>query len=201
MMTMTYEVGNGLYINLTNRCTNRCDFCIRHNGAGAYGSDSLWLDREPTRDEVLADIEKRDPSKYAEIVFCGYGEPCCRLDDMLYICREIRKRWKTPIRLNTNGQASLIYGRDTAPMFEGCFDTVSVSLNSPDAKGYDAVCHSDFGEAAYSGLIEFAKELKKYVPHVVFSVVRGPLTDAQIEVCQKTADAAGIPLRVREYIG
>ena len=36
-MTITYEVGNSLYLIITKRCSNRCDFCIRQNGDGAYG--------------------------------------------------------------------------------------------------------------------------------------------------------------------
>ena len=71
MMTIVYEVGDGLYVNITNRCQNNCDFCIRRNGDGAYESDSLWLDREPTVEETLAAIREKDPARYSEIVFCG----------------------------------------------------------------------------------------------------------------------------------
>ena len=79
-MCITYEVDGNLYVNITNRCTNNCEFCIRNNGDGAYGSDSLWLEREPTKDEILASVFERDLTKYSEIVFCGYGEPTERLD-------------------------------------------------------------------------------------------------------------------------
>ena len=70
-MTITYVVENGLYVNMTNRCTNRCDFCIRKNGDGAYGSDSLWLEREPTKEEIWDAIVAANPTAYGEIVFCG----------------------------------------------------------------------------------------------------------------------------------
>ena len=199
-MTITYQVGDGLYINMTNRCTNRCDFCIRQNGAGAYGSDSLWLEREPTREEVLAAIEAADPTKYTEIVFCGYGEPTCRLDDLLWVCREIRARWNKPIRLNTNGQASLIHGRNTAPEFAGLVDTLSISLNECDAEKYDAICHSDFGKDAFSGMLDFAVAVKPYVGEVVLSVVRQFLSPASLEECERICREIGVPIKIREYI-
>lgn len=199
-MTITYTVGNGLYINMTNRCTNRCDFCIRQNGAGAYGSDSLWLEREPTREEVLAAIEAADPTQYSEIVFCGYGEPTCRLDDLLWVCREIRTRWKNPIRINTNGQASLINGRDTAPEFAGLVDTLSISLNECDAEKYDAVCHSDFGLDAFRGMLDFAVAVKPYVPEVVLSVVRQFLSPESLAECERICRDINVPIKIREYI-
>ena len=199
-MTITYKVGDGLYINMTNRCTNRCDFCIRQNGAGAYGSDSLWLEREPTREEVLAAIEAADPTQYKEIVFCGYGEPTCRLDDLLWVCREIRARWNMPIRLNTNGQSSLIHGRNTAPEFAGLVDTLSISLNECDAEKYDAICHSDFGKEAFSGMLDFAVAVKPYVKEVVLSVVRQFLSPESLAECERICREIGVPIKIREYI-
>ena len=74
MMTVTYRVERGLYVNITNQCTNCCDFCIRNNKDGAYGSDSLWLEREPTEDEIFDAIMAENPNNFEEIVFCGYGE-------------------------------------------------------------------------------------------------------------------------------
>lgn len=199
-MTITYTVGDGLYINMTNRCTNRCDFCIRHNGEGAYGSDSLWLEREPTKEEVLAAIEAADPTKYTEIVFCGYGEPTCRLDDLLWVCREIRARWKITIRLNTNGQASMIHNRNTAPEFAGLVDILSISLNECDAEKYDAICHSAFGPAAFDGMLKFAQEVKPYVSEVVLSVVRQFLSPESLAECERICREIGVPIKIREYI-
>lgn len=200
-MTITYVVENGLYVNMTNRCTNRCDFCIRNNGEGAYGSDSLWLEREPTKEEVFDAIVKAEPGAYREIVFCGYGEPTCRLDDMLWVCHQIREAYPAcTIRLNTNGHASLLYGEDVAPRFEGCFDILSISLNAPSAEEYDAICHSRYGLAAFEGMFSFAKAVKAYVPQVMFSVVRQFLSPAALDECHRLCDAVGVPLKVREYI-
>lgn len=201
-MTITYKVGNGLYVNMTNECTNACDFCIRNNGESAYGSDPLWLEREPTKEEVLEDIlaafKKED---YSELVFCGYGEPTCRLLDMLWVCKGVKKSLPhTNIRLNTNGQADLIYDTDTSSMFEGLVDSISISLNSADEKKYQDICHSIYGEQAYTAMLNFARNVARYVPDVAFSVVRGFLSEEDIAVCQSIADKTGVKLRVREYI-
>lgn len=199
-MTVTYHVGNGLYVNITNRCTNNCDFCIRHNGAGAYGSDSLWLEREPTEDEIFDAIMAEDPSKFEEIVFCGYGEPTCRLDVLLAVCHRLREVTDTPIRLNTNGHASLIAGCDVAERFAGCFDTISISLNEATAEKYQAVCHSRFGEAGFYGMLDFAERVGDYVPFVLLSVVRQFLSEEDLETCRRICAARGLSLKVREYI-
>lgn len=201
MKTITYTVGNGLYLNITNRCTNNCDFCIRNNGDGAYGSDSLWLDREPTVEEIEEAIDIAEPEKYDEVVFCGYGEPTFRLFDMLLICKWLKKRYPgVKIRLNTNGQASLIQGYDTAPFFEGCLDVVSVSLNHPEAEGYDRICHSTYGELAFEAVLSFASEVKKYVPKTMMSVVRETLSEEELVKCRDICNAIGVELKVRTYI-
>lgn len=198
-MTITYTVGDSLYANTTNRCSNTCDFCVRSHGEALYGD--LWLDREPTREEILADIERRSPEKFPELVFCGYGEPTERQDDIVWVMRELKKAHPTlKIRINTNGQADLINKRDTTPELEGLVDTLSISLNCASAKSYQAVCHSEFGEEAFDALIDYARRAKKYVPKVVFSIVRGSIPDSDIPVCQKIADDAGVTLRIREML-
>ena len=83
MMTITYPVKSGIYVNMTNRCPCACTFCLRQHGDSVYGSDPLWLDREPTVDEVCQSLDAWDLSQYEEIVFCGYGEPTERLSDLL----------------------------------------------------------------------------------------------------------------------
>lgn len=198
-MTITYETGNGLYINLTNRCNNNCEFCVRQTKDGNYGD--LWLDREPGADEVVSDIKKRELSKYKEIVFCGYGEPTLRLDVMLEIITRIKKFCSLPVRLNTNGLANLLYKTDVTPRFAGMFDTVSISLNTADAASYNALCHPEYGEAAYPAILEFAGLVKKYVPKTVLTVVDKTISDEDIEKCKKAAEAVGVTLRVREFIG
>ena len=199
-MTVTYEVENGLYVNATNRCSNACSFCIRNNDDGAYGSDTLWLLREPTVDEMIKSITDRDLTKYKEIVFCGYGEPTYRLSDVVHVAKTIKSQYDIPIRINTNGHSDLINQRDTAREFAGAFDTVSISLNTPNPDKYVEMCHPVFKKQAFSALLEFAEKVKKYVPSVMFSVVRQTLSEEELSECDKIAEKIGVTLRVRDYI-
>lgn len=197
-MTITYEVGSGLYVNTTNRCSNACEFCVRATVESFYGD--LWLEREPTVDEICDSIFSRDLSKYSELVFCGYGEPTMRIDDILTVASQVKAKCDLPIRINTNGQGNLIAGRDITREFQGLIDCVSISLNTADALSYQAICHSDYGEAAYDALQDFARKAAKYVPKVVFSVVEKTIADEDIETCRKIAAECGVTLRVRELI-
>ena len=200
-MTIVYRVGKGLYVNLTNRCPCACTFCIRQNGPGVYGSDSLWLEREPTVPEVIAAIGAADCSSCDELVFCGYGEPTERLDALLAVARHVRAAFpKLPIRVNTNGLSDLIAGRPTAALFAGLVDTVSVSLNALTADEYVALCRPKFGAAAYEALQRFAADAKAHVPSVVMSVVGTPdMTPEKVAACRAVCDRIGVPLRVRTY--
>ena len=199
-MTVTYRVGGGLYVNLTNKCPCACTFCIRQNGDGVYGSDSLWLEREPTADEVCESIEK-NLGNCTELVFCGYGEPTERLDVLLEVAGQFRKAHPSvPIRVNTNGLSDLIAGGPTAHRFKGLVDTVSISLNAPTAEEYVALCRPKFGAAAYPALLKFAEEVKGVVPNTVLTVVgTEALTPEKEEACRKIAAERGIPLRVRRF--
>jgi len=193
-MVITYRFGNGLYINMTNRCSNDCTFCIRRLGDSVGDAESLWLPREPSREEVLEDIKKRDLTMFDEIVFCGYGEPTERLDDLLWICEQLKKTETITIRVNTNGHASLIADYDTAPLFANLVDKLSISLNAASAEEYNKLCSPVFGIETYQGIIDFAKKVKEYVPDTVLSIVGGT-TDA--DTCAMAAKQIGLPLRVR----
>ena len=198
-MTITYIVDSALYVNVTNRCTNNCEFCIRKNGDGAYGSDSLWLEREPTEEEILTSIFERDLSSFSEIVFCGYGEPSIRLDVCRSVAIKIKERAEIPVRMNTNGHSTLYHGYDTAPLYKDAFDCVSISLNTPSAVRYDEIC-KPLKAGSYTAMLDFASEVKKYVPTVMLSVVRDFLTEDELQECRRIADALGVTLKVRDYI-
>lgn len=200
-MCITYIVEGKLYVNITNKCSNRCEFCIRNNGDGAYGSDSLWLEREPTREEILDSIFSHDLSEFPELVFCGYGEPTYRLDDAVFVAKTVKQRYpKMKIRINTNGHSDMILGRKTAPDYEGAFDVVSISLNTPTAEKYQQLCHSVFGEKSFDALLKFAGEVKHYVPTVCLSAVKETLSSEEIELCKRISAALGVTLRLRDYI-
>ncbi len=196
-MTILYAVHGNLYINLTNRCPCNCTFCIRHNGDGAYGSESLWLEREPDIDEVKAEFEKYDMAKFGEVVFCGYGEPMERPEAVSEIGRCVREKYGAKVRLNTNGLGDKINGRPTAELLRGAVDIVSVSLNNYCAEKYNAVTRPQW-EDAFSAMLEFAEECKEIVPKVIFTVV-DVIPAEDIEQCRKLSDKMGIELRVRTY--
>lgn len=200
-MTITYEYYNSLYVNITNRCSNACTFCVRTKHDNVNGEDDLWLEREPTVDEIKQDFMTRDLDKYNQVVFCGYGEPTERFDDLISVAKWLKSiKPDMPIRINTNGQANLINDRDVTPDMEGIIDTVSISLNAPNAKEYQELCISRYGEEAFSKLQEFAVLSKKYVGEVVFSVVDKTMPPEDIEACRNIAEKCGVKFRVREYI-
>ena len=194
MDTICYELDGKLYINLTNRCSNDCSFCVR-NGKDSYFGNKLWLSKEPTAEEVLAPIPERD---FDEVVFCGFGEPTFRFKELHEIGKELKKRGYL-VRLDTNGQGNLINGRDITEELKEAVDKVNVSLNECNAEKYFDVCRPLFGEDAYPELINFAKECKERGIYVTFSVV-DIIGEKDVEKCREIADKAGIPLRVREYI-
>lgn len=197
-LTFVYNVGNNLYINLTNRCPCSCTFCIRNQGDGAYGSDSLWLEREPETQEVLDDISKRMTKEVREIVFCGYGEPMERAEDVALIGRELKRLYNgVTVRLNTNGLGDKINGRETAALLEDAVDIVSISLNSGSREDYNAVTRPRW-EDSFEAMLKFAEECKKYVPKVMFTVV-DVISEREIEESRKISQRLGIPLRIRSY--
>ncbi len=198
-MCITYKVSNALYVNVTNACTNSCDFCIRNNGDGAYGSESLWLLYEPSVDEILSSIFSHTLSDFSELVFCGYGEPTCRLDAICEVARRVKAKSDIKIRVNTNGQANLIAKRDTAPDFS-VFDSVSISLNASNSEKYESICHPVYKNKTFPAILEFARNVKNYVQNVQFSIVDDGLSEKEITECRLIAEKTGVPLRIREYI-
>lgn len=202
-MTVTYKVRNGIYVNLTNRCPCACTFCLRQNGPGVYGSSPLWLEREPTVAEVESSLAKWDLAQYDEVVFCGYGEPTERLDDLLTIAAHLKEKYPTlRLRVNTNGLADLIHGRATASLFAGKIDCVSISLNTDDPQEYLELCRPKFKAAAYPAMLAFAAAVKDYVPDVVMTVVGEPVTSKEKQArCQAICARLGVRLRVRPFEG
>lgn len=193
--TYVYQIGDNLYINLTNRCSNRCTFCVR-NGKETYEGHALWLKGgEPSAEEVIAEIG--DPKRYAEIVFCGFGEPTYRLAEMLKICDYVHERGgKT--RLNTNGHGSLIADMDIAFLLKEKLDGINISLNAPEEQAYNALCLPQV-EGAFAAMIGFAKSCKAHGLNAWFSVV-DCIGEENVEKCRILSREVGIPLRVREMI-
>lgn len=199
---ITYDYFGSLYINMTNRCDCHCIFCIRDQDGSSLGG--LWLQEEPTKEAVLEEILSQDLTQYAEIVFCGYGEPTCRADDLLWICDRLRAAGRTdlpPIRLNTNGHGSLINHRDLAPELAGRLDAVSVSLNASNPSEYLRLTRPGSGQAGWDAMLDFIRQAVKYVPTVMVSIVDYDKSPQEIEACRRLAEDLGAVFRVRPYAG
>jgi len=186
------------YVNITNRCNCSCTFCLRSLKTMS-SVNNLWLEQEPTVAEAIADFELQDWSLIREVVFCGFGEPTMRLDDLLELMRYVKT--KDPMmktRLNTNGLSDLEYGRETAPLFAGLLDTISISLNASTPQQYLQLTRNRFGEVSYPGMLDFAVKAKQYVPNVVMTVVDN-IGAAEIAACREICADRGLVLRVRPY--
>lgn len=198
-MVILYEVYNNLYVNMTNRCPCACTFCLRQGRDEMNHSGSLWLEREPAVEEVIAEFDKYDMSKYEELVFCGFGEPTERLEDLLKVAAYAKERFQIPIRVNTNGLSDLIYGKDTSPMYEGLVDTISISLNTPDPEEYLKLTRSRFGIQSHEAMLRFAGNVSKYVPHVVLSTVETTISKEDEDRCRKICEELGVTYRIRAW--
>lgn len=196
--TYVYEIDGNLYINLTNKCSNGCEFCVRNERASYYGN-YLWLRHgEPTAEKVIAALSAKDLSAYKELVFCGFGEPTYKMAEMTEIADYAHsKGLKT--RLNTNGQGNLINKRDIVPELKGKIDLVNVSLNAPDAESYQKICRSMFRQDAFPALVEFAKSCVKNGVNCRFSVV-DCIGEEAVASCRRLAESVNVPLYVRKYI-
>lgn len=197
MNNFVYKFADKLYINLTNRCSNNCTFCLRNNG-DEVGGYYLWLDREPTAQEVIDILKNEDVKKYPEIVFCGYGEPTYRINEIEEIGKYLKSQGATT-RLDTNGQGNLINGFNIVPKLINAIDKVSISLNQHNAKEYDKICLSEFGEKGFDAMIEFAVMCKKAGLKTRFTLVDVLEKDDKIK-CKDLADSLGIDLEIRSYI-
>ena len=198
-MTILYEVHNNLYVNMTNRCPCSCTFCLRQTRDEMEQSGSLWLEREPSVEEIKKEFDKFDMSRYGEVVFCGFGEPTERIDDLLEVAAFVKETYHMKTRINTNGLGSLVNGRDIAPDLKGRIDTVSISLNTPNADRYLELTRSRFGAESFQAMLDFAKEARKYVPHVVLTTVSTTLTKDEEEACQKICDDLEVTYRIRPW--
>jgi TatD DNase family protein len=194
MSSIAYQLGNSLYLNITNRCLNHCDFCIRYKARIFHKEYPLWLSKEPTAGEILEAIG--DPQKFEEIVFCGYGEPLIRLETVKEVAKALRPSG-IKIRVDTNGQANLFYGRNILPELKGLVDEISISFNAENAKKYDSICHSTYGEKAYGAIMDFIQKAKDQIPKVTMTVVDLPGLDK--EACRKIAEELGANFRIRPY--
>lgn len=197
--TYVYALDGNLYLNLTNKCSNGCDFCVRNERSSYYGN-YLWLQKgEPTAQQVIAQINGMgDLKRFKEAVFCGFGEPTYRMEVMCQVADYLHEKGLST-RLNTNGQGCLINKRDIVPELIGKIDMVNVSLNASCYEKYQKICRSMFREAGFDGMIEFAKNCKRQGVNVRFSIV-DCIGEEEVEGCKRLAAKVNVPLYIRDYI-
>ena len=200
-MTILYKVHDNLYVNLTNRCPCACTFCLRQNMDTVSEVDdrSLWLEHEPSYEEIVEDFKNYDMTQFNEVVFCGYGEPTERLDMLLKVAAYVKESFGNKIRVNTNGMADLIWDKDTTPDFEGLVDTVSISLNTPNPEKYHELVRCKFGIKSFDAMLTFAKNVRKYVPNVVMTTVDTTLTKEEEAQCAEICKELGVTYRIRPW--
>ena len=197
--TYAYVLDGNLYINLTNKCSNGCDFCVRNERSSYYGN-YLWLRHgDPTAEKVIRALNGfGDLKRFKEAVFCGFGEPTYKVAEMVELCDFFHaKGLKT--RLNTNGQGNLINKRDITPDLVGKIDLVNISLNASDKEKYQKICRSQYGEAGFDALTEFARACKREGVNCRFSIV-DCIGEEEVELCKRLAESLKVPLYIRSYI-
>lgn len=190
--TIGYTLRDSRYLNITNRCTLRCAFCPKFNGVWTVQDYQLRLDREPTLEEIIAAVG--NPQDYREIVFCGLGEPTLRLYTLLDAASQLRPRARR-IRVNTDGLANLVYGRDVTPDMEGLIDALSVSLNAQNAETYNLHCRPKL-PGAYEAMLDFVKRARDFVPEITLTAIEG-LPGVDTAACEKVAQRLGVNFRHR----
>lgn len=196
--TITYTYQDGLYINLTSRCSVVCKYCIKYQWGWRYRGYQLRLTTEPSAAEILEAVEAAwDPTKYREIIFCGYGEPFMRLDTLKEVAAALQEGGRR-VRVNTTGQGNLIHGRNVVPELQGLLDCVSVSFNAESPEAYAKHHIPHYGEQTFPAMVEFVRECVKYLPEVFVTCV--DLPGVNVEGCRRLAESLGATFRFRPYL-
>ncbi len=191
---IVYQVRNSLYINLTNRCTDDCVFCVREFTDYVMGHN-LHLDKEPTAKEIIEAVGV--PTRYDEIVFCGYGEPTLRLDCVIEVAKALRAKGAR-IRLTTNGHGNLIHKRSIVSDLVGLIDKVSVSLNAESEDVYNKICRPKFGPGTFDKIKQFVVECREALPEVEVTCI--DMEGVDIKKCKRLAiEELKVSFRRRRY--
>ena len=197
MADILYTYKNQVYANITNRCDCSCQFCVRSHRDSVGEAENLWFTKEPTLEEIKRAMDAFDFTGYEELVFCGYGEPTCALDNLLAAAAYAKEKYGMRIRLNTNGLANLYHKRNVVPELAKVIDNVSISLNAPTAEKYQEITRPQF-ENAFPALLEFASFAREAFAHTRLSIV-DVLPEDEIAACQRLADERGIYLHIRKF--
>lgn len=198
--SIVYWRKTSLYLNITNKCTNNCVFCVRNHQTGVFGF-KLKLMKEPAEQEIISELRKYLTNAFEEVVFTGYGEPLERLEVVCNVSREIKRLYpEITIRIDTNGMGELINPDSNCitELKEAGIDHISISLNASNAEQYYKICRPKFGKQSFEAILRFA-ERAKHLFKINFTIVAIPQIDTQ--ACQKLAQEQKISLKVRHYSG
>lgn len=205
MSNLVYFLGQKAYINITNACTNACRFCVRDIKDDVKGAN-LWLDAQNVTAQDVIEQIKNSAQKVlegGEIVFCGYGEPLIKFEEVKKICQYIKKEMpELKIRINTNGHGNFVNKKNIVPELKWLIDSISISLNAQNEKLYREISQPKF-EGAYEAMLDFAKECVKEGIDTTMSVVSKFEEDkynVDIEKCEQIAKSLGAKFRNREWI-
>lgn len=197
MADILYTYKKQVYANITNKCDCSCRFCIRSHQDSVGDSETLWHKQDPTLEEIKAAMDTFDFTGYDELVYCGYGEPTCALENLLASAAYIKEKNGIRIRLNTNGLANLYHQRNIIPELAKVVDSVSISLNAPTAEKYQEVTRPQF-DNAFPAMLDFVSLAKDAFGHTQLSIV-DVISAEDIEASQKLADKLGVYLRIRKF--
>ncbi|MCG9730089.1 TatD family nuclease-associated radical SAM protein [Shewanella sp. Isolate13] len=191
--TLVYDIRDSRYLNITGRCTLRCQFCPKHNGSKQVHQYQLDLSRQPQADELIEQLG--EVSEFDEYVFCGYGEPTLNLTTLLDVAKEIKLRGGK-VRVNTDGLGNLFHRRNILPELAACVDSLSISLNANTEALYQQHCRPKLA-GAYPALLEFIKLAPQYIEDVQISAING-LEGVDIQACREIVEATGATFKQRE---
>lgn len=197
MTDILYTYKNQVYANITNLCDCNCRFCIRSLKDSVGEADNLWLHGDPTLEEIKKAMDEFDFTGYDELVYCGYGEPTCALENLLESAAYAKEKYNVRVRVNTNGLANLYHGRNVVPELAKVVDSVSISLNAPTKEKYQEVTRPQF-DNAFSALLQFAELSRDTFAHTQLTIV-DVLPKEEIEQCKMLAEERKIPLKIRTY--
>ena len=195
---IVYSYKDNVYLNITNKCPCACTFCIRSQKDAIGSANSLWLEHNPTFEEVKTALDNYNLDNCKEIIFFGYGEPTNSYEVLIETAKYIRENYKIKTRINTNGLGNLINNKNIAEELCQNIDAVSISLNCSNKEDYFNVVRPKFGIESFDAMLDFARDCKKYTDNVMLSVV-DVIGEEEIEKCKKIADSLNIPLRVRVF--
>jgi TatD family-associated radical SAM protein len=191
---ISYQIDNRLYLSITDRCTLECAFCPKTQGDMRVKGYDLTMDHRPDVEEIIDAID--DPTKYEEVVFCGYGEPTMRLKVLLAVAKNIKERGGR-VRVNTDGLANLVHKNDTLPELGKVVDAISISLNAQNQEIYDLHCQPNL-DGSYEAMLKFLREAPRYIKEVTATAIDG-LEGVDIAACRQIAEACGVRFRRRLF--